>query len=123
MVLRVHCITCGLSETTRSATTSTPFDTIKVQHGTVTAEAVKKRRKRVLKGGASGQAFLHRQGTGTALITKARKSWQMRHAQLSIERAKAAIGYFGNLEVESTVPAEAVTIPNEYIQGLGWGDY
>ena len=53
---------------------------------------------------------------------KARKFWQMRHAQLSMERAKAAIGYFGSLEIESAVPAEAVTIPNEYIQGLGWGD-
>jgi len=40
-----------------------------------------------------------------------------------MERAKAAIGYFGNLEVESTIPAGAVTIPSEYIQGLGWGDY
>jgi hypothetical protein len=46
----------------------------------------------------------------------------MRHAQLSMGRARAAIGYFGNLDVESTIPVEAVTIPNEYIQGLGWGD-
>ncbi|MNC56299.1 hypothetical protein D3C75_1058850 [compost metagenome] len=84
---------------------------------------MKKRRKRVLKeGGTWGRRFAYTDKALALRSYKARKSWQMRHAQLSMERAKAAIGYFGNLEVESTIPTGAVTIPSEYIQGLGWGD-
>ena len=89
-----------------------------------TAETVQKSRKRVLKeDGNWGSSYVYTYKALTLRSHKTRKSWQMRHAQLSMERAKAAIGYFGNLEVESAVPAEAVTIPNEYIQGMGWGDY
>lgn len=89
-----------------------------------TAEVVKKRHKRMLKeGGRWGRRFAYTDKALALRSYKARKSCQMRHAQLSMERAKAAIGYFGNLEVESAIPAEDVTIPNEYIQGLGWGDY
>ena len=88
-----------------------------------TAEAVKKRRKRGLKeGGNWGRRFAYTDKALALRSYKARKSWQMRHAQLSMERAKAAIGYFGNLEVECAVPAEAASIPNEYIQSLGWSD-
>ncbi|WP_455827881.1 hypothetical protein [Pseudomonas kilonensis] len=89
-----------------------------------TADAIKKRRKRVLKeGGVWGRRFAYTDKALALRSYKARKAWQMKHAQLSMERAKAAIGYFGNHEVESTVPTEAVTIPSEYIQGLNWEDY
>jgi len=85
---------------------------------------LKQYRKRVLKdGGEWGRRFAYTDKALALRSYKARKAWQMKHAQLSMERAKAAIGYFGNHEVESTVPTEAVTIPSEYIQGLNWEDY
>ena len=125
--LEVHCITYQVIGETAQCFYIGDKHTCDLASGSQynwTAEAVKKRRKRVLKeGGTWGRRFAYTDKALALRSYKARKSWQMRHAQLSMERAKAAIGYFGNLEVESAVPAEAVTIPNEYIQSMGWGDY
>lgn len=89
-----------------------------------TTDVVKKRRKLVLKeGGTGGRRFAYTDKALALRSNKARKSRQLRHAQLSMERALAAIGHFDNLEVESTIPVGIVTIPSEYIQGLDWGNY
>lgn len=125
--LEVHCITYQvIGETAQCYYIGDKYtcDLIKVPQYSWTADAVKKRRKRVMKdGGNWGRRFAYTDKALALRSYKARKSWQMRHAQLLLERAQAAIGYFGNLEVESTIPAEAVIIPNDYIQGLNWGDY
>lgn len=47
---------------------------------------------------------------------KIRKEWQIRHATLSLERAKAAIGYFGDSTVTVTDPPREAVIPCDYIQ-------
>ena len=125
--LEVHCITYQVIGETAQCFYIGDKHTCDLASGPQynwTAEAVKKRRKRVLKeGGTWGRRFAYTDKARALRSYKARKSWQMRHAQLSMERAKAASGYFGNLEVESAVPDEVVTIQNEYIQGLSWGDY
>jgi len=125
--LEVHCITFQvIGETAQSYYIGDKHtcDLVNGPQYSWTADAVKKRRKRVLKeGGAWGRRFAYTDKSRALASYKARKSWQMRHAQLAMERAKAAIGYFGNSEVVSQVPVGQVTIPNEYIQGLGWGDY
>ncbi|UVL43496.1 hypothetical protein LOY55_10785 [Pseudomonas sp. B21-040] len=125
--LEVHCITYKVIGETPACYYIGDEHTVKMVNGFQyphTAEAIKKRRKRVLKeGGTWGRRFAYTDKALALRSYKARKSWQLRHAQLSMERAQAAIGYFGNLEVESTIPDGAVTIPSEYIQGLGWGDY
>ncbi|PYY70727.1 hypothetical protein CRX42_09890 [Pseudomonas jessenii] len=125
--LEVHCITYQVIGETAQCYYIGDKHTCDLVSGpqySWTDEAVKKRRKRVLKeGGSWGRRFAYTDKALALRSYKARKSWQMRHAQLSMERAQAAIGYFGNLEVESTIPAGAVTIPSEYIQGLSWGDY
>ena len=125
--LEVHCITCqviGETEQCYYIGDTHTCDLVKGPKYSWTDEAIKKRRKRVLKeGGEWGRRFAYTDKALALRSYKARKAWQMKHAQLSMERAKAAIGYFGNHEVESTIPTDAVTIPSEYIQGLGWGDY
>lgn len=88
------------------------------------AAQVKKRRKRVLKdSGAYSKRFAYPNKDHALRSYKVRKDWQIRHATRSIERAKAALGYFGDLSQDSIAPAaKKLIIPNEYIQGLGWGD-
>lgn len=53
---------------------------------------------------------------------KARKQHQISHAELALERAKAAIGYFGNRQVPVTDTPDEVVIPCEYIQELNWSE-
>lgn len=125
--LEVHCITYTVIGETDQCYYIGDKHTVDMVNGfeySHTAEAIKKRRKRVLKaGGEWGRRFAYPDKARALASYKARKAWQIRHATLSMERAKAAIGYFGNSEVESQVPDGPVTIPSEYIQGLGWGDY
>ena len=125
--LEVHCITYRvIGETAQCfyiGDTHT-CDLVKGPQYSWTAEAVKKRRKRVLKdGGNWGCRFAYTDKALALRSYKARKAWQLRHARLSMERAQAAIGYFGDGQAESVIPEAAVTIPNEYIQGLNWEDY
>ncbi|RYG57952.1 MAG: hypothetical protein EON56_01165 [Alphaproteobacteria bacterium] len=84
---------------------------------------LKQYRKRVLKdGGEHGRRFAYTD-KGLALRSyKHRKSWQVRHAQLSLERAKAAIGYFGDARIENAVPPDTLVIPCEYIQDMNWSE-
>lgn len=88
------------------------------------AAEVKKRRKLVLKQtDAYSKRFAYPNKDHALRSYKLRKDWQIRHATRSLERAKAALGYFGDLMQESVAPvAKTLIIPNEYIQGLGWGD-
>lgn len=88
------------------------------------AEAVKRRRKRVLKqSDAYSRRFAYPNKDHALRSYKLRKDWQIRHATRSLERAKAALGYFGDVMQDSVAPvAKTLIIPNEYIQGLGWGD-
>lgn len=90
------------------------------------ADSVKRRRKRVLKASdACSKRFAYPNKDHALRSYKLRKDWQIRHATRSLERAKAALGYFGDLSQVSVAPvAKTLIIPNEYIQGLGWGcDY
>lgn len=84
---------------------------------------VKHYRKRVLKdGGEHGRRFAYTDKALALRSYKQRKSWQIRHAQLSLERAKAAIAYFGDTRAESTVPDDSLVIPCEYIQEMNWSE-
>ncbi|MFU2330292.1 hypothetical protein [Pseudomonas fluorescens] len=84
---------------------------------------LKKYRKRVLKdGGEHGRRFAYTDKALALRSFKHRKSWQMRHAQLSLERAQAAIAYFGDAKTESTVPTDRLVIPCEYIQAMNWSE-
>lgn len=86
-----------------------------------TAEAVKKRRKRVSKD-SCGKRFAYPDKAHALRSYKIRKSRQLGHAELTLERARAALGYFGDLTVTNEVPdSDKLIIPNEHIQGLGWG--
>lgn len=89
----------------------------------VAAEGLKKHPliKRVLKS-SHGRRFAYPDKAKALHSYKCRKDWQMRHAQLSMERAKAAIGYFGDRRVESAIPDGDVTISSEYIQSMNWGE-
>ncbi|WP_207285172.1 hypothetical protein [Pseudomonas sp. FW300-N2A2] len=86
--------------------------------------SVKKHRTRVLKaGGEHGRRYAYTDKELALGSYKHRKEWQMRHAQLSLERAKAAIGYFGDKTVQATVPAEnSLIIPCEYVQAMNWSE-
>ena len=85
---------------------------------------LKQNRKRVLKdGGEHGRRFAYPDKVLALRSYKQRKSWQMRHAQLSLERAQAAIAYFGDNKTESTVPPDSLVVPCEYIQAMNWSDY
>ncbi|WP_426100124.1 hypothetical protein [Pseudomonas sp. PSPC3-3] len=44
------------------------------------------------------------------------------HAQLALERTKAAIGYFGDARIENTLPPDALVVPCEYIQAMNWSE-
>jgi len=93
-----------------------------LQRKWLSERSVKIRRKRVLKHQYhSGVCFAYASKERALNSYKNRKEWQIRHATLSLERAKAAIGYFGDTSVDITVtPSEAV-IPSEYIQeSLAW---
>ncbi|MEO8640909.1 hypothetical protein [Pseudomonas sp.] len=84
---------------------------------------LKKYRKRVLKdGGEHGRRFAYTDKALALRSYKQRKSWQMRHAQLSLERAQAAIAYFGDTKTESTLPPDRLVVPCEYIQAMNWSD-
>lgn len=84
---------------------------------------LKKYRKRVLKeGGEHGRRFAYTDKALALRSYKQRKSWQMRHAQLSLERAQAAIAYFGDTKTESTVPPDHLMVPCEYIQAMNWSE-
>jgi len=84
---------------------------------------LKQYRKRVLKdGGEYGRRFAYTDKALALRSYKQRKSWQMRHAQLSLERAKAAIGYFGDIRVENSIPADRLVVPCEYIQEMNWSE-
>lgn len=76
--------------------------------------------KRVLKD--SHRRFAYPDKAEALRSYKKRKEWQMRHAQLSMERAQAAIRYFGNSTVKVTDTPERAVAPSEYIQAMGW-DY
>ncbi|KPY06301.1 Uncharacterized protein ALO57_00044 [Pseudomonas coronafaciens pv. oryzae] len=63
---------------------------------------LKQYRKRVLKdGGEHGGRFAYTSKELALRSYKQRKAWQLRHAQLSLERAKAAIAYFGDVKPEA----------------------
>jgi len=84
---------------------------------------LKRYRKRVLKdGGEHGRRFAYTDKSLALRSYKQRKTWQMRHAQLALERAKAAIGYFGDARIENTVPPDRLTVPCEYIQAMNWSE-
>jgi hypothetical protein len=84
---------------------------------------LKRYRKRVLKdGGEHGRRFAYTDKALALRSFKHRKSWQVRHAQLSLERAQAAIAYFGDAKTESTVPTDSLVIPCEYIQAMNWSE-
>lgn len=78
--------------------------------------------KRVLKE-SHGRRFAYPDKAMAFRSYKCRKDWQLRHAQLSLERAKAVIGYFGDRRIESSIPDSDVVIPNEYIQSMNWEEY
>ncbi|WP_236631880.1 hypothetical protein, partial [Pseudomonas tremae] len=60
---------------------------------------LKQYRKRVLKnGGDHGGRFAYTSKELALRSYKQCKAWQLRHAQLSLERAKAAIAYFGDVK-------------------------
>ncbi|PBP46331.1 hypothetical protein [Pseudomonas syringae] len=85
---------------------------------------LKQYRKRVLKdGGEHGRRFAYITKELALRSYKQRKSWQVRHAQLSLERAKAAIAYFGDVRTKSTAPPDSLLIPCEYIQDMNWSEY
>lgn len=94
----------------------------RLQRGSISETYAKNQRKRVLKHQYhSGVCFAYVSKERALNSYKNRKEWQIRHATLSLERAKAAIGYFGDSSVDITeTPSEAV-IPSEYIQeSLAW---
>ncbi len=90
-----------------------------------TGGEIKRRRKRILKDcDYAAKRWAYTDKAQALRAYKARKEWQVRHATLSLERAKAALGFFGDIGIDSRVPEAAKTvIPNDYIQSLGWGDY
>jgi len=89
-----------------------------------TASMLKRQRKRVLKHQYfASRCFAYPEKERALNSYKLRKQWQIRHATLSLERAKAAIGYFGDPSVDVTETPDTAVIPSEYIQELGWGDY
>lgn len=91
--------------------------------GSLRESLLKKYRKRVLKnGGEHGRRFAYTDKTLALKSYKHRKSWQIRHAQLSLERAKAVIGYFGDKTIENTVPADRLVIPCEHIEQMNWSE-
>lgn len=88
-----------------------------------TPATLKRVRKRVLKEQYFGSKCFAYPNKERALNSyKQRKQWQIRHATLSLERAQAALGYFGDSSVEITQTPDETVIPSEYIQGMGWGD-
>ncbi|WP_455884704.1 hypothetical protein [Pseudomonas spelaei] len=91
--------------------------------GSLREAMLKKYRKRVLKeGGEHGRRFAYTDKSLALRSYKQRKSWQMRHAELALERAKAAIGYFGDARIENTVPPDVLVVRCEYIQAMNWSD-
>ncbi|WP_434695140.1 hypothetical protein J3P89_18000 [Pseudomonas sp. Z1-14] len=84
---------------------------------------LKQYRKRVLKGGGEhGRRFAYTDKALALRSYKQRKSWQVRHAQLSLERAQAAIAYFGKTRTDSAVPPDNLIVPCEYIQAMNWSE-
>lgn len=84
---------------------------------------LKQYRKRVLKdGGEHGRRLAYTDKALALRSYKKRKSWQVQHAQLSLERAQAAIAYFGDNRAESAVPPDRLVIPCEYVQAMNWSE-
>lgn len=105
------------------ASESDYLDLVKGYQYSWTARSLKRSRKRVLKHQCfASRCFAYPDKERAMNSYKHRKQWQIRHATLSLERAKAAIGYFGNCEVEITQTPDEAVIPSAYIQELGWGD-
>lgn len=74
--------------------------------------------KRVLKD--SHRRFAYPDKADALRSYKKRKEWQIRHAQLAMERAQAAIRYFGDSSVKVTDTPERAVAFSSYIQGMGW---
>lgn len=88
------------------------------------ASRLKRRRKRVLKHQFySSRCFAYPDKERAMNSYKIRKEWQRRHATIALERANAALGYFGDSSVTVAEPPERVEIPCDYIQNLGWSEY
>jgi hypothetical protein len=77
--------------------------------------------KRVLK--QSSRRFAYPDKADALHSYKARKQHQISHAELALERARAAIGYFGNASVPVSSTPETTVIPSAYIQELNWSEY
>lgn len=87
---------------------------------------IKRKRKRILKDGTfPSKRWAYADKVDALRAYKVRKKWQMKHAQLALERAKAAIGYFGDSTVTAnTCPdTDRLIIPCDYIQQMNWADY
>ena len=122
--LEVHCVTYQVIGETAQCWYIADDYTVNMINGyqhSWTAEAVKKRRKRVSKD-SGGKRFAYPDKAHALRSYKIRKSRQLGHAELTLERARAALGYFGDLSVTNEAPVtDKLIIPNEHIQGLGWG--
>jgi hypothetical protein len=125
--LEIHCVTYEVIGETPACYYIADEEVARMHRGpqySWTAEAVKKRRKRVLKDtNEYSKRFAYPDKDHALRSFKVRKSRQMGHAELALERARAALGYFGDLSISNEAPvATKLIIPNEYIQGMGWGD-
>ena len=101
--LEVHCITYTVIGETEQCWYIADKYTADLHHGpqySWTAAAVKRRRKRVLKdGGEHSKRFAYTCKDWALRSYKIRKVSQLAHATTALERAKAAVGYFGDLSV------------------------
>lgn len=89
----------------------------RLMRGWLSEAGAKKARKRVLKHQYfSSRCFAYQEKERALNSYKCRKEWQIRHATLSLERAKAAIEYFGDSTVTVTDPPSEAVIPSDYIQ-------
>ena len=84
----------------------------------------KEKRKRVLKS-AGGRRLCYQDKAEAMRSYKARKAWQISHAELSLERAKAAKATAElMLATPELISGESVICEGgEYIKQLSWGDY
>jgi hypothetical protein len=125
--LEVHCLTYTVIGETPACWYIADEYTARLHQGiqqSWTEAQVKRNRKRVLKeGGEHSKRFAYTTKDLALRSFKIRKVSQIAHAEMSLERARAAIGYFGDLSVNSSAhDADLLIIPNEYIQQQPWGD-